>query len=324
MFNVLFICNGDEKTGFGHVSRCLNIASELFRLKSNLSIQFNGRYGDFACQAITKAGFICSSADPLALKYSISLVFVDDYHIQESTLQQIKEAGSAIAIIDDFNMFSWPCIDLIINFRFLAEKLYLGSEKHLLGLNYFPVKPSLVKLRLSRKKLQNGEGFIKNILIFISGSASFESGINIIFALDNVVHNKNIWWLTSTVKDMNLKNNTLTKIDYTNDMYNLYKDVDIVISGGGLSKYEAGFCMIPNATISQTEMQQQDTDILAKHRLCFDLGIAEDINQVKLQESLSQFFKIEVLNSQLNAFHNTYDSQSLNNVAVKILALISE
>jgi spore coat polysaccharide biosynthesis predicted glycosyltransferase SpsG len=322
MTTVLFVCNGDQETGFGHVSRCLNIASELLRLMPNLSIQFHGHYGDFAGKAIRIAGFDYINSDELPHLEGISLVFVDDYHITEARLSEFKRAGCAIGIIDDFDDFCWPCIDLIINFRFLAEELYQGSDKHLLGLKYFPIKSSLIKLRESRLEQQYHDTSLRNILIFISGTESGDSGKNIILALDEIVNNSKIYWLTTANDDIVLKHNTLQKMDYVNDMYELYKDVDVVISGGGLSKYEAGFCMIPNAAISQTEMQQQDTDVLAQHNLCFDLGMTGLIDQDKLQESITQFLTPHVLNEQLNALKTSYDSQSLYAVASKVLALI--
>lgn len=324
MINVLFICNGDQQTGFGHVSRCLNIASELLRLKANLSIQFQGSYGDFASKAISSAGFVHANHEPLQQLEGVSLVFVDDYHITEIRLNSFKQAGCAIAIIDDFDIFCWPSIDLIINFRFLAEKLYRSNGKHLLGLKYFPVKSSLITLRQSRLEQQCHDKSLCNILVFISGTESGDSGENIVLALDKIVSNSNIYWLTTINHDVELKHNTLKKIDYVNDMYELYKDVDVVFSGGGLSKYEAGFCIIPNAVISQTAMQQQDTDILAQHNLCFDLGIAEHMDQDTLQENISYFLSPKVLNAQRNALKTHYDSQSLQSVASRVLALIDE
>ena len=166
-YHVVFICSGNQVTGFGHVSRCLNIAHGMANLVLSEQICFYGDYGFFSKQRINEAGFTWINEIPTDCLTDF-LFIIDDYQMTAITLEGYRNLGAKLVVIDDFNQFGFECIDLIINFRFEAEKLYPLADKHLLGLQYFPVAPSFEQVRKNR--LEHRVKQIRSVLVFIGGS----------------------------------------------------------------------------------------------------------------------------------------------------------
>ncbi|GGI72219.1 hypothetical protein GCM10007978_07670 [Shewanella hanedai] len=318
--NVVFICSGNEVTGFGHVSRCLNIASGLARLLPAKQIHFYGDYGHFSKQKIAQAGFTRVEGLP-AENLTDTLLIIDDYQITETSLKGYCNRGARLVIIDDFDQFAFECVDLIINFRFEAEKICQPTDKHLLGLDYLPVAPSFEQLR--KQRLNNrSDNDIKSVLVFIGGTDRMNFAPTLLSCLDKVLHSKQIIWLTNQDVRLSLRNNQLTQVPYVDDMAELYSSVDLVFSGGGLSKYEAGFCLLPNAAVSQTELQQDDTYVLAENALSFDLGLIGEVDEEELIRRLTVFLTPDVIEQQREAMVNAYRSDSTAKLAEKIFYLL--
>ena len=51
MFDLIFICDANSSVGFGHASRCANIAKQLLDLSKNIKIGFIGNEGASSTKA---------------------------------------------------------------------------------------------------------------------------------------------------------------------------------------------------------------------------------------------------------------------------------
>jgi len=316
---VVFLCSSNKSTGFGHVSRCLNIALEIIEIAPLSQIYFCGEYLSFAKNSIMDSGFLCvNSTSSIGLDHGTVLV-VDDYNIKKSELFNHKSYGCRIVVIDDFDQFAFSCVDMIVNFRFESEVRDSNGDNKALGLKYFPFKSTFRELRDERLKRVDKVDDIHTILLFIGGSDVGTSASKVLACLDKIFVDKKIVWLSDDNSNNVMKNNTLLKKSFVKDMTLLYSQADALICGGGLSKYESGFCLLPNAAISQNDGQQQDTNILAKYHLSFDLGLADAIDDNSLCDRLRKFFEPENLRLQKLAMSSEYDRDSTNRVSQLIV-----
>jgi spore coat polysaccharide biosynthesis predicted glycosyltransferase SpsG len=320
-----FICDATDSSGLGHFSRCFNIARALQKFDNRIFIQFVGQYGNLAKQILAGAGLEYRdnfSNDGL----KSSTVVLDSYDISQSNIDELISRSMNFVKIDDFNDFDLSKADMVVNFRFGAEEMLYNCPNSCLGIKFFPSHPELRIIRLKKLAALQGSADlseIKTIMVFIGGQDQFSIASLLSSHLDQIVKNKRII-VTSKMgensKTQAVKNNVLEHRAFTDNISDLYQIADVVISGGGLTKYEAAYCCIPNACVSQTEGQAEDTKILAAAHLTFDLGMASK-NVEKpgaLLTKLSQFFSQPELQRQRNGMMDMFDTESVSRLAEKL------
>lgn len=113
-------------------------------------------------------------------------------------------------------------------------------------------------------------------------------------------------------------------ITNTDDISRLYQKADLVISGGGLIKYESAFCGIPNIVVAQTEEQWQESQAFEKYRLCIPYDLAQHWHADKFNHWFEQLAFKEIKNSITNASQHIFDSQSTDNTAKRLVKLIGD
>ncbi len=65
---------------------------------------------------------------------------------------------------------------------------------------------------------------------------------------------------------------------FTSNIEEVYKKVDLVISGGGLVKYESAFCSIPNFSLAVTKEQDDETTLFELNDLTYSIGNLYNFN----------------------------------------------
>lgn len=303
---LVFICDGNKKVGFGHLSRSLTIAEAMNQ--NALDIYF---YGDLSTQAstrIAKAGF--SILESLNLDNSTAVI-IDCYLQNESTLLKLKSQCACLLVVDDFDRYRFEFIDLIINVRVCAEKFVIPTGKHILGAQFFPFSPNLKQVRENKLQRVHEVSKVTNVLLIIGASDRFFITDTLLNAIDQILVGAQITVLAGSKPNVDLKHNTLCYHSFVNNIAEYYSSHDVVINGGGAVKYESGFCLLPNAAISQTSDQRDDTIILAEQKLSFDLGLAEEVNFEELMNNLKTFLSDEELKMQLKHMRQYYNTESL-------------
>ena len=303
---LVFICDGNKKVGFGHLSRCLTMARAL--AESALEIYFYGELNIQASERVDKAGFATLEALNLDDR---TAVIVDCYQQTEASLFALKKQCANLLVVDDFDNYRFEFIDLIINARVCAERFVNSSDKHILGAQFFPFSPNLKQVREYKLQRVHEISKVTNVLLIIGASDRFFITDTVLKAIDQILVGAQITVLAGSKPNVDLKHNTLRYHSFVNNIAEYYSSHDVVINGGGSVKYESGFCILPNAAISQTQEQRDDTIILAEQKLCFDLGLAEEVHVEELVNNLKTFLSDEELKMQLRHMRQYYNTESL-------------
>lgn len=329
MKRFIFQCNANKYTGLGHLSRCLNIALAL-QQSSQKKIIFSGQYNQFATELLFQHKLEYNTTDKVTFTDSDTLI-LDDYNLNQSDIEQIRNRVNIFVKIDDFHDLDLSSLDLVINFRLNAESADYANnyraKETCLGLGYFPFHQKLIEIRAKNKTSHLTK--VSNIFIFIGGEDKHAAGIKLLSLIDGLVTNKNLFLIdkshsaSTEVITNNKRKNHHYYLPLTANMAEYYQQADIFISGGGLSKYEAAFCLIANAAISQNNGQAIDTKMLAKEGLTFDLGLSEELtsNPDKVRQALFQFFNTACQNDIINHCKNKFSHNSTKAVADAIDSL---
>lgn len=317
-YDVIVYCHGTKETGLGHFSRCFNIALALKEMGASLA--FYGQFDEFAKVRIEQSGFMLTSYFSFT---SHPVILCDDYNFSQNELKQLHDAGAKLIVIDDFDQYNFDFIKRIVNFRYKAATLCHATNRHLLDLSYFPFHPDLESVRTQNLNNADKCQQVNTILLFIGAHDRHAVARRLLKALDNLVNAKQIVLVAGKQLKFDCKNNQLKQLSFVDDMAQLYRQADMVISGGGLTKYEAGFCLLPNAAISQTKEQQLDTEILAESKLCYDLGLTTSIEQTELENRLSLFL-IDEFKYQFEKQKSAFHIDSTRHLAQRILEVRDE
>lgn len=324
----LFICNSNAKSGFGHFSRCLNLARWLLIKQSGLRIAFAGNYNEFAHSLLEKYSIETLDLEEndntkistiKKLLHNYDAVIIDDYSISQEYVDFVATLSLKSIFIDDFNTLNLRKADLVINFTINAAALNYSSRTNALGTSYFIVKPELLPLR--EKNSRQFDHKITNVLLFFSGLSDLSAiGLQILKILDKQCKGLEINFITSSTTALLestklLLNNKINLINPTYAIEELYSAANLVISGGGLTKYESAYCCIPCAVISINEGQHQETLNFEAAGLTYELSFFSTFNEQNFKIKLMQFMNDNLLRKQLydNCVlkFNTHSSEKL-------------
>ena len=318
MKEIAFNCSQTEKHGFGHFFRCLNLAKHISN-KMNCNITFFGEFSPFALKVLNKLSFTNIISDsPLPIGLNIKdydILITDRYDINQSYLDLLADKKEIKKIfIDDFNVLDFTNQDLIINFRVGASEFNYTSKDYALGPEYFIYTPVLSEIRLNYKFRNN----IKSVLIY--GTSTNQSNSLFLDIPKYLIGNYNdIEVVHLTDKVIDFHHNRYRAISLTNNIEKHFETADIIINGGGLIKYEAAFCGIPSATLSTTEEQHEDTILLQKENLLYNLGCQMDITTIDLEKKLNYFIEDSSLRELIHKKgRKIFTPKSISNLINKI------
>lgn len=329
MKNIIFICNSLGDEGLGHFTRCFNIASGVRKLNKDISIYFDGEYCNFALSKIINSKFKLLDYKKRNLSYSKSIVIFDSYKHNQEKIDYIGNKSFHSIKIDDFNRYNLSKIDSVINFRVDAEYEIYNTKNKFIGLKYYPSELELLKIREQNiYNFKNNTNKISNkILIFIGGNDSYNIGEKIIKEIDKFLYGKTFIWATRLVgkNKLNIRNNKLLVHNLQLNISNLLKDIDLVICGGGLVKYESSFTLIPCLSISQNKDQEIDSQICHKNGIIYNLGLHSDLfqNTKLIKSKINKFLNEEFQYKFKKNLLNKYDTNSIFRLSEKILEFLS-
>lgn len=294
------VCNADSKTGLGHLLRCLSLASQLKRLQQSICLV--GHFSDTA-QAFIETLKI--SYNPVQ-SHLIAIILqslpnnaqivLDSYDYQLEDLRTEQH----YVLIDDFCRLGYYPVLGVINFTFNATQYDYqnkGAASQALGLNYFLPHP---RLKPSRQIFNPDP---KKLLIVIGSGDPFQLTIKLLGALNSLNHPLVIRVLTP--------NNFHVQSKHTLDVYPLQQDInpffqwaDVLITSGGLAKYEAAYVHKPAVVFSQTAGELSETKDFAKADLCFDFGLAESFDGMSFAEKFEKWLSDTAIRK--NAFETSH------------------
>jgi len=325
-----FYCDANINTGLGHFSRCKRIALKLVDISEDkIDICFIGEISEEVGKEIISYGWKFTYNQMFEQKClsSKKIAIIDNYNISNTELFWLNETYSKTVFIDDFNQNDFSYTDLIINFRLEARKLNYKTPNVHFGPSYFPADDTMINSRQKAlQKLNSKMRYsIDSVLIYL-GAASDELLRITIKAIDRCLTGKKIILITGLKKlhvNPKINNNEIFIESLTNSLSEHLSKCDIVISSGGLIKYEAAFCITPNACINSTNQQLTDSKILSKKKLTYNIGLEKDLIRKPdvLETKMKNFLSNHEIESQRKSMASNFDSNSTKTVASLIMQL---
>jgi UDP-2,4-diacetamido-2,4,6-trideoxy-beta-L-altropyranose hydrolase len=144
---ITFRCDGNDRVGAGHVSRCLQIALA-FRA-AGMEVVFVGVYGGVAARLLALHGLptVAPTGSPAGLPPNLDAALVDSYEIDLTGIQAAARERP-IAVISDGG--TPPPVPVIISYHLDARPPTGEPIAALIGPDYAPVDPQLASARRSR------------------------------------------------------------------------------------------------------------------------------------------------------------------------------
>jgi len=326
---VLFRCDNVGGVGFGHFVRCLNLARAVRSVDPRCEVAFRGAYDAFATEALRRhalewrdAAPIGQSgsdvADEMAELSAFDIVVLDSYRLTQAGLDAAKGRGFRLAVFDDSQQYDLSGADLAICFRAGVENRATGARRQALGIGYLVVPPELRGIRI--RNLAAPPAGVRNILLFLGGGGIDDALLaRVVDAVS--LPGVSVNYLTRDGRPV-VDNRHAVARAVRADMDGMYAAADLVVSGGGLLKYESAYCGIPNACLALTPLQEEDTRALAARDLTLDLGPMHLFDAARVRNALSGLASSpRALAAQRHAFALMLDTDSPRRLADAILSL---
>lgn len=326
---VLFRCDNADGVGFGHFVRCLNLARALQAADPGCAIEFRGAYDAFAIKALRQHALERVEApaigqpgsdisDEAAAFAEANIVVLDSYRIAQASLDLLKGRAFRLAVFDDSKQYDLSGADLAICFRIGVEGRATGARREALGIGYLVVPPELRGLRI--RNLATPPESIRNILVFLGG-AGIDDGMLARVVEAVALPGTTVTYLTRDGRSVVDAPGAIAQA-VAPDMERAYAAADLVVSGGGLVKYESAYCGIANACLSLTPLQEDDTQAMAARDLTLDLGPLHRFDRARVRDALSAFARDPgALAAQHQAFAHMLETDSPRRLADAILSL---
>lgn len=271
---ILIRADANEKTGAGHVMRCIAIAEALKQCGQQVLFLTADQSGarllegkNQACE-ILHSDYTCMEEELICLDGVLTrkkpdFFLVDSYFVTPEYLQKIREYVP-VGILDDKILVGYP-VDVLINYNIFAEKsLYEASgekqAQYLLGLEYVPLRGEFagIDYRVREKA--------KRVLITTGGSDRYNLTAKL---LRRVLEKADTAGLTYMVISgaynahfeelEKLAGNRENVCIYSNvdNMSQLMSECDIAVSAGGSTMYELSAVGVPVICFAFVDNQER-------------------------------------------------------------------
>ncbi|OUR83158.1 hypothetical protein A9Q82_03650 [Cycloclasticus sp. 46_120_T64] len=305
MKQLLIHCDANRTSGFGHFSRCLALAELVRSSRPDIKVLFVGDYGGYAIDKLRLTNtryIIIHEAESFTkevinafVSYETDFLLIDSYLAPQFFYDYMTEKEIKWGVFDDFAQQDFRQAQFVINFRVGAEKMFRYRSKTCgLGPGFMPIRAEFFAVRRGNEK-RKVRVDVENILICLGGYDKYQVSGCLLESVIRVFDQAFVLVLLSDQDEISVlmskyKNNTNVKVEQPcSDVGSIMGDMDLLVSGGGMLKYEAGYCGIPNAALSQTQEQHQDSLVLQEHGVLLDLGLAGDFIAPQVEKELLAF-----------------------------------
>lgn len=304
--SVLFITNGNERIGFGHIARDKVIANEF--VKNKWSVNFltlaNSPFINNINSTFFKVHTICSfkrvDSEDILFRIinseQIDVIFIDLIESEYLDLSWLKNKFPNILIASitlflfDLNrryeqISFFPSINKIENRKQSDLKLYSGTS-------FFIFREEFKTLDKNIRKEAN------KILITMGGADPYSLTLKVLENLDytnlfiTVILPKHSLSYNDVKKTLDNKPN-IRLIEFTENISKEMIEHDIAIINGGGTRYEVCLAKTPFIAISIHEVQYNITKQLTDLGVGINLGIKENLN-------------MEIINGTVHTLLNDY------------------
>ena len=304
---ILFYCEATKSTGIGHLARCYNLA-DFIKENYKIDVVITGNL-DLAFIPNKYNKYLDEKYDIKGNNYD-AIVF-DSY--SEKEYNKIDDLNKIKISIDDVEVFDYQNWDLTINFRFKESYKKYKSKKQVTGLDYFPVNNFFTEIRKNYKNSRE----IRNLFYYFGETQILE--------IDSKTE--------KTLEKFNDKYNFFIRTPVQNNLYEsingdnfelLFSNSDVIIHGGGLTKYESAYSKKFNLAYSLNSLQKSDTEFLSKYNLVRDMGKFQSFHDSLI--SSIDFLDNQLTQSDIKKFENNsnklFSNKSLKNISEEIIKVV--
>ncbi|CAB3290119.1 putative Spore coat polysaccharide biosynthesis protein spsG [Methanocaldococcus lauensis] len=272
---IVIITNGGVERGMGHVYRSIALANELkkfnvkdivFLTKSDIDIVKKIKENNFK---VIKCNDDSNILDNIK-NIKPEVIIVDDLGIDEDFAKNLKNSCKKLVFFDNLNHLSNKYADVVVNAIVgsgLKNRKYFDEESKTLyfyGPKYLILRDEFYKVKKEMLKKDKENKPIKNILIAFGGSDPSNLTCRVLEELLSKDKNYNINIVLGPKFQYENKLNELVKkhnknkikiYKNINNMANLMKDMDLIITSPGMTMFEALFLEVPVVVLYQNELQ---------------------------------------------------------------------
>jgi spore coat polysaccharide biosynthesis predicted glycosyltransferase SpsG len=298
--SLLFRVDCNATSGYGHFSRCLNLARNVCLVAPGEEVLFLGDLDAFACRLLDYYAIPWRESAPVGrdardlagVAGRFDRVVVDSYLADRAYLGTLAKARWRTVLVSDFNPAVISGVDAVIDFTIEAETLAYGARRAYLGPRFYLNKPEFVEIRERNLKASKRE--VRDVLLLIGGFQGNAAPVNVLLrGLDRACRNASIRLVRPPGVDPTrlaaLERNDLELMEPTPFVERLYAEADLVVSGGGLVKYESIYCAISNLSFSRTPKQREDSAKLEACGLTREPGMLHAMDPARVAEEIAAF-----------------------------------
>lgn len=281
----LIRADGNEKTGIGHIMRCLTIGRELAKITSGEAVLFLCA-DERSAEPVRQQGF---QACVLGTDYremaselpcwqqilaeregSRPVILVDSYYATDEYLQGLRRFGT-VALMDDLGQKKYP-VDAVINYNVTADlesyrRRYGNTNvRMLLGSAYAPIREQFsrrdyrVRKKAGTVLITVGGGDAENVTGRILKELFDEKLEYHVVAGRFNPHYQALMQMAERHKNVTLH------CDVT-DMAGLMMTADIAVTAGGSTVYELASLGVPFICFSCAENQEPLTEYIGANEI---------------------------------------------------------
>lgn len=262
--DIIFRCDSHHEVGFGHLSRCISIASKLLNREPQIKIAFKGEFSKEALGVLRKELpwiQICKTEDRVSGLVGVMDMMFDplnpDYYNVDAIDQFSITVGKSIILTSSKEIPLQLNVDIVIGH--LLKKNPIEKTNYCLyaGLEYAPVSK---EFRNYVSKIKNGP--VKNIVIAFGGGKNIDGPKMVLKALKKTNYEGNADVLLSPLAEVEFdelkhySNYFITNIHQNlMSIAQLIYKADMVICTYGHLTYEALCLGIPVIVIGIKDFQ---------------------------------------------------------------------
>lgn len=331
MNRVIIITNGNSKIGYGHISRTLVLAQEFKDVEVIFLVPIDCSFitdiKEQSYQVETVNTFQINDCRWI-LEYNPSIILIDTIEKEYDELNWLVTYREKILIVTitlfffDINkrfekLSFYPCMG--ISEKLDCESVY-GEIEIYRGSKFFTFRKEFNSVGKIVRKLP------ETIIVSMGGTDPLgltyivtNSLVNISISITIILSKLSPCY--SKVRDLVNIHSNFTLVEKERNIANKFKQADLILLNGGLTRYEACMVGTPFLALSIHKKQYEITEQVTMHGVGVNLGIYNQITSKKIRSEvlnlLSDYDKRRKMSEKMV---NLFD----NNGANRIVSIIKD
>jgi len=320
--SVLIRADASETIGTGHVMRMLALAQALKDKGELVTLVTVGTPDSLVmrweAEGIRVVRLAVSHPDPrdamltlhLACQSHADWVIADGYHFDVEFHRQIRQAGLALLVVDDYAHLANYDADLVLNQNISAVDLAYHLPEYtrpLLGLSYVMLRRDF---RRASESLAPARAVAQRVLITLGGGDEHNVTGLVVEALSGLTGNRLILDVVigATYAHRTILEGQLAHSPHeihlhvnTCDMPNLMRQADIAVSGAGSTCWELAAMGVPTCLVTLAENQRAMAERLGEIGAMVSLGWHYQLGAARVVEVVGELLRNIDLRARMRA-----------------------